>query len=103
MKVLTTKDENYINKVLSIVGENVRKARGRMSQIELARKAGVSRNTIWAIEKGRSIELDNLLKIARALNLRPEDLFLTDKDRLDITMKTKLLLDRISSALQVKE
>lgn len=55
---------------------------GGMTQEELARTAGVSRQTIVAVERGRynpSVKL--ALKLARALLVRVEDLFeLTEED-----------------------
>jgi len=55
---------------------------GGMTQEELARNAGVSRQTIVAVERGRynpSVKL--ALKIARALLVRVEELFeLTEED-----------------------
>ncbi len=55
---------------------------GGMTQEELARTAGVSRQTIVAVERGRynpSVKL--ALKLARALLVRVGDLFeLTEED-----------------------
>ena len=59
-----------------------RRAAGGMTQEELARNVGVSRQTIIAVERGRynpSVKL--ALKLARALLVRVEDLFeLTEED-----------------------
>ncbi len=40
-----------------------------LTQIELAKQAGVSRSTIERLEAGSSVQLDNLLRILRALRL----------------------------------
>jgi putative transcriptional regulator len=59
-----------------------RRMTGGMTQEELALTAGVSRQTIVAVERGRynpSVKL--ALKLARALLVRVEDLFeLTEED-----------------------
>ena len=59
-----------------------RRMTGGMTQEELARTAGVSRQTIVAVERGRynpSVKL--ALKLARALLVQVEDLFeLTEED-----------------------
>jgi len=44
-----------------------------------------------------------LFKIAEALGLEPGDLFLTKKDREDITYKTKVLFDRLSKIFDLEE
>lgn len=53
-----------LKKLLEAIGHNVQRLRGSMSQGDLAKKTGVSRSTIQAIERGRSIQLSNLFKIA---------------------------------------
>jgi len=56
--------------------------RDEMSQAELAEKAGVTRQTIIAIEKGNynpSIEL--ALRLARVLAAGVEELFQLDEER----------------------
>jgi len=53
-----------------------------MTQEELARKVGVSRQTIIAIEAGKyNPSLELAFKIARAFNARIEDVFIYDEDR----------------------
>ena len=47
-------------------------------------------------EHGKEISLTNLIKIANALGLEPADLFISEKDREEITYKHKLLMDKIS-------
>lgn len=82
-----------ITSYLKVIGANIKRLRGQMKQQDLAQKAGVSRTTLSNIENGKSIELDNLLKIAKALNVSPEDLFLTNKDRDEVSYRTKLIVE----------
>jgi len=61
------KDKN----ILKIFGQNVKKYRKKrkLSQEELARKAGVHRTYIGGIERGeRNVSLMNIKRIAKALN-----------------------------------
>lgn len=63
---------------LVIFGERVRAVRRNqgLSQEELAAKADLHRTYIGMIERGeKNITLLNILKIARALNVFPGDLF----------------------------
>lgn len=60
--------------------EEIRKSRG-VRQEELARRLGVSRQTIGSLEKGRynpSILL--AFKIARYFHMRIEDIFIYEED-----------------------
>jgi transcriptional regulator with XRE-family HTH domain len=46
-----------------------------MSQDGLAEKAGISRQSIWRIERGETnISIDTLYKIAKALGCEPSEL-----------------------------
>jgi transcriptional regulator with XRE-family HTH domain len=61
-----------------VVSDAIRAERLRqgLSQEELARRTGLHRNSISAIERGRrNIGLESLVKITRALGIRPADLF----------------------------
>lgn len=51
-----------------------------MSQIELCRKAGVSRQTLSSIEVGKinNVTVKTLQKIAKALSCRVSDIFSCD-------------------------
>ena len=52
------------------------RARYRMTQEELARRVGVTRQTIIAIENGKYLpSLKLAFKLAKAFNVRIEDLF----------------------------
>ena len=55
---------------------SLRFAQGEMSQAELARHIGVTRQTVIAIEKGRySPSLEMAFRIAQALNVPLDDVF----------------------------
>lgn len=57
------------------------RAKYRMSQEELARKVGVTRQTIIAIENGKYLpSLRLAFKIARAFNTTIEDIFIYDDE-----------------------
>lgn len=63
--------DSRLKQFLKILGRNVQGLRGQMSQSELARLAGVSRSTIYAIERGQSVQFSNLYKVAMALKIDP--------------------------------
>jgi len=57
------------------------RARYKMSQEELARKVGVTRQTIIAIENGKYLpSLRLAFKIAKVFNMKIEDVFIYDDD-----------------------
>jgi transcriptional regulator with XRE-family HTH domain len=46
------------------------------SQEELAERAGLHRNYVGGIERGeRNVALENIVKLAKALSVSPQDLF----------------------------
>ncbi len=57
--------------MLAELGERSRKYRVglNLTQVELAKNAGVSPRTIERLEAGSSVQLDNLMRILRALRL----------------------------------
>ena len=64
------------------LGANIREMRRRaaMTQDELAREAGVSMMTLSRIERGESEpRASTLRKLARALEVKPRDLFEEDE------------------------
>ena len=74
------REHSYIMKsdILIKFGKRVReeRAKNNLSQEELASKAGVHRTYIGMIERAeKNITLENIEKIANALNLKLEDLF----------------------------
>ena len=57
------------------------RAMHNMTQEELAKKVGVTRQTIIAIELGKyNPSLELAFKIARVFNTRIEDIFIYDED-----------------------
>jgi len=95
---------NQLSEIFDIVGGNIIRLRtgGGMSQEELAKKSGVGRSTIQSMERGEPCTVTHLYKIAEALDVSPADLFLTHKDREEITYKTKLLIEKITEVLNLK-
>lgn len=59
--------------------EEVRK-KARLTQKELAEKSGITRQTINALEKGRSkgVNGTTLIKLAKALDVKIDDIFFTE-------------------------
>lgn len=65
-------------KILKKFGAVIKAKRGvlRISQEELADRAGLHRTYIGGVEQGRrNLSLLNILKIAGALEVKPEELF----------------------------
>ena len=72
--------------IVKVFGRNLKYYRNKMgvSQEQFADKAGLHRTYISAIECGkRSISLDNIQKIAEALEIETYLLFIDDSDRKD--------------------
>jgi len=60
------------------------RARYRMSQEELARRVGVTRQTIIAIENGKYLpSLKLAFKIARVFGMKIEDIFIYNEEEED--------------------
>ena len=71
------KDPLLSGEMACIIARNLRYARSRtkMTQLEVAEKAGISRMTLSAAENGRRpLELVNLIKIADVLDVTLDDL-----------------------------
>jgi transcriptional regulator with XRE-family HTH domain len=66
-----------------------------MTQEDLAKLAGVGLSTIQSAEKGLAISLGNLIKVAAALGCKPQDLFITDEDRREVTDAHVRLMKKI--------
>lgn len=105
MDVARKADNNSrLKEVLRVIGNNIIRLRGhKMSQDDLAAKSGVSRSTIAAAESGEPITLQNLIRIADALGVKPEDLFITEEDRNRVSKMTVMLLDKVAEALNIKK
>lgn len=90
------------NKIMEEFGKRVAKYRIALqkTQAELAEEAGVSRGTITRMEKGESVQLDNLIRVFKVLNIcanldllvpdmsnNPSDLYKLGKERQRATSK----------------
>ncbi len=65
-------DNNLIDEiVIQELGKRLQEKRfaENLSQVDLAENAGVSKRTVERIESGRSIQLSNLIRILRILDL----------------------------------
>ena len=64
------------------MGERIRLYRDRrgFTQQELGRAVGVDKMTIWRVENGADMKTQVLVKIAKALAVRPDILLLEDAD-----------------------
>jgi molybdopterin molybdotransferase/putative molybdopterin biosynthesis protein len=71
--------------------QQLRKTRG-IAAAELARRVGVSRQTIYAIEDGSFVPNTTIaLHLAQALDVRVEDIFVLDSQSAPETLDTELL------------
>jgi len=64
--------------VKSRFGDRLRQLRTERgySQEELAERAGLHRNYVGGVERGeRNVALENIVKLAKALSVKPSDLF----------------------------
>lgn len=86
-----------------VIGGNIFRRRGKMTQEELSKLADVSLGTIQAVESGLAISLENLIKVATALGCKPQDLFITDEDRKEITYAHVMLMNKITESLAGKK
>jgi transcriptional regulator with XRE-family HTH domain len=62
-----------------ILGNNIRRCRQGLSQMELAEKVGKSTNFVCDVERGKSwVSSATLVKLAAALNVEPYELLKAD-------------------------
>lgn len=76
------------------IGAKVRKARGKMTQARLARKARVTRETIYRLEGGRMATPDVLARVCDALSLDRGELDLKTRETDGLAMHPELTLLR---------
>ena len=70
-------------KILELVGENIKLARKRrkLTTIQIAERAGIARNTLYLIEKGKSsVSIGAVFNVLRALGLQDDFLKLAADD-----------------------
>jgi len=86
----------------AIIGHNIQRLRGIMSQKEIGKKAGVTRGTINAIENGQGCTLATLLKIADGLGINAANFFITDDQRKEVSYQHILLMEKLKESLTIK-
>jgi len=87
-----------LQKILQEMGENIKLARlrRRLSSIHVSERAGISRTTLYSIEKGSSkVNIGAYLKVLHILGLEKDLLKVADDDILgrklqDIQLRNKL-------------
>jgi len=94
--------DKQLAEAYNIIGINVGRLRGRLTKENLAKKAGLSRQTISAIEAGQSISLESLVRIANALNVPLADLFITDEKRGEVSYMHILLMEKLAESFGIK-
>lgn len=93
--------DKRLTRLYEVLSENVVRLRGKMSQGDLAKIAGVSRETVSAVENKRAISLDSLFKIAVAFNVHPSDLLKSrDEERGFFNRLDELIDMKIAEALK---
>ena len=86
-----------IDKILAELGENIKLARLRrkLSTEQIAERAGISRKTLYEIERGRpNVSLGNYARVLSALGLEEDLLKVARDDQLgrklqDVKLKVK--------------
>jgi len=94
----TKKKKEYVDIFLSIVSENIKSFRQLkgMSQEELVKKSGISRDVISRIENAKNIGLDSLISIANVLGISPSALFTTKEEKEGLETFIKRLPDAMA-------
>mgnify|MGYP003623608693 CR=1 FL=1 len=84
------------NKLNAILGKNIHKYRtyNSLSIDQLSGLAGINPKSLINIEKGRgNPKVDTIEKIAAALCIDPQHLFMTDDDVSEQSMQVKLIIN----------
>ncbi len=84
-------------KILDQLGENIKLARKRrkLTTILVAERAGISRNTLYLLEKGNSsVSIGALFNVLRVLGLQDDFLKLADDDELGRKLQDLELLSK---------
>jgi DNA-binding XRE family transcriptional regulator len=95
-------DNPRLAEVFAVIGKNLLRLRGTMPQKKVAAISGVSRSTIESIEKGLGCNLQNLIKLADAFDIKPADLFISDADRKEVSYLHVLLMEKLKESLTIK-
>lgn len=92
---------NYMKNPYHQIGQRIKAIRKslNLTQAQLAEKAGVSDNFIGLIERGEGRPtLDTVAKIAEALRIKLQDLFIEDS-----VLSTKEIIHEIENLLKSRE
>lgn len=75
--------DEYLSHYLRIYGRNIVHYRGRrdLTQKQLGEKSGVGLSTVQSVERGENVSIKNILRICRALEIRPDQLFVSEEQR----------------------
>jgi transcriptional regulator with XRE-family HTH domain len=95
-------DSPRLIEMFAVIGNNIRRRRGTMTQNEVAQKARLTRGTINAIENGQGCTLATLIQIADGLGISAANLFITDDQRKEVSYLHVLLMEKIKESLTVK-
>lgn len=83
--------------ILIEVGENIRLARKRrkLTTVQVAERAGISRNTLYLLEKGKSsVSIGALFNVLRVLGLQEDFLQLASDDIFGRKLQDLALLNK---------
>lgn len=84
----------------TVIASNIRKLRGDMTQVEFAKKAGVSAATVHRIESRKNFQAFSLLKIAVAFGVFPYEMCLTDEERNRLHLRTDVLVESFKEVIK---
>ena len=92
--------KHFIVYYMNIISKNVRKLRGTMSQVEFAKKVGISRTTVHRIESRKNFQVESLLKIADSFGLYPYDLCLSGEEKKQLISRTDVLVESFKEVIK---